>query len=238
MRKILVVEDNPDVSELLSLHLSDEGYEVSVVHDGQEGLISALSHKHDMVILDLMLPSMPGLEICRRIRADDIYTPILILTAKSTELDRVVGLEIGGDDYITKPFSIRELLARTKALLRRVEAFQNAPRDPVEQIQNDELTIELSKRKVQLGDRPINLTAREFDLLVHFARNPGRVYSRTELLELVWGYGHRGYDHTVNTHINRLRSKLETDPSNPQIILTVWGVGYKFRETNDRAELS
>ncbi len=230
---ILIVEDNTDVADLVSLHLRDQGYEVDTAPDGKLGLQKALSQDHDLVVLDLMLPGVDGLEICRQIRARADYVPILMLTAKSTELDRVVGLEMGGDDYITKPFSIRELLARIRALFRRVEAMKSAPPESDERISAGPLHIDQPKRKVTLEGRRVELTAREFDLLIHFARHPGRVYTRAELLDLVWGYGHRGYAHTVNTHINRLRTKIETDPSQPQFILTVWGVGYKFFDPTD-----
>ena len=230
---ILIVEDNQDVADLVSLHLRDQGYEVETAPDGRQGLRLALSRNPDLVVLDLMLPGIDGLEICRQIRARPQYTPILILTAKSTELDRVVGLEMGGDDYITKPFSIRELLARIRALFRRVEAMKTTTPNPPERLVAGPLQIDLPKRRVQLDGRRVELTAREFDLLVQFAQHPGRVYTRAELLDLVWGYGHRGYAHTVNTHINRLRTKLEEDPSNPKFVLTVWGVGYKFFDPSD-----
>ena len=230
---ILIVEDNLDVADLVSLHLRDQGYDVDTAPDGRMGLDKALSQSHDLIVLDLMLPGLDGLEICRQIRAKANYVPILMLTAKSTELDRVVGLELGGDDYITKPFSIRELLARIRALFRRVEAMKTAPPEPQEQLVAGPLQIDVPKRRVQLNGKRIELTAREFDLLVHFARHPGRVYSRAELLDLVWGYGHRGYAHTVNTHINRLRTKIEADPSDPRFVLTVWGIGYKFFDPSD-----
>ena len=228
MRSILIVEDNRDVADLVSLHLRDEGYDVETAGDGRLGLDLALSRRHDLVVLDLMLPGVDGLEICRRLRAGPDYTPILMLTAKSTELDRVIGLEMGGDDYITKPFSIRELLARIKALFRRVEAMKTARPEPTERLVAGPLEVDVLKRSVRLSGRRVDLTAREFDLLAQFARHPGRVYTRAELLDLVWGYGHRGYEHTVNTHINRLRAKIEEDPSHPRFVLTVWGVGYKF----------
>ncbi len=233
-RKILVIEDSPDIADLLALHLGDEGYQVELAQDGRTGLRKALEQSYDLVILDLMLPEVDGLEICRQLRAAPSYTPILMLTARSTEIDRVVGLELGADDYLTKPFSIRELVARVKALFRRVEAFTSqTPSGPSAVIRIGDLVIDAERRKVQIGDRPIELTAKEFDLLLHFARHPGRVYSRAQLLDLVWGYGHDGYEHTVNSHINRLRAKIERNPARPRYLLTVWGVGYKFFEAEE-----
>jgi DNA-binding response OmpR family regulator len=190
---------------------------------------------YSLIILDLMLPELEGLELCRRLRARPDYTPILMLTAKSSELDRVVGLELGADDYLTKPFGIRELLARVKALFRRMDAMgASGPSAAPERIEIDELIIDVEKRKVSSKHGPVELTAKEFDLLVQFARHPGRVYTRSQLLDLVWGYGHESYQHTVNSHINRLRAKIEKDPAKPRYIMTVWGVGYKFSEPEDR----
>jgi DNA-binding response OmpR family regulator len=233
-RKILVIEDSRDIAHLLELHLPDLGCEVDVIHDGCGGLERALGMAYDLIILDLMLPGLEGLDICRRLRAKPNYTPILMLTAKSSEFDRVLGLEVGADDYLTKPFSIRELLARVKALFRRLDtlASQSLPASS-ETIRVGDLAIDTEKRKVALDDRQIELTAKEFDLLVQFAHHPGRVYTRSQLLDLVWGYGHGGYEHTVNSHINRLRAKIEQDPARPRYILTVWGVGYKFFEANE-----
>jgi DNA-binding response OmpR family regulator len=178
-----------------------------------------------------MLPGLDGLEICRRLRRKPPYVPILMLTAKSSETDRVVGLEIGADDYVTKPFSIPELLARVKAILRRVEELSEDAREIVPAvIQTGDLVIDPAKRNATIEGRSLDLTAKEFDLLLHFARNPGKVYTRSQLLDMVWGYGHDGYEHTVNSHINRLRAKIENDSPHPDYILTVWGVGYKFAE--------
>ncbi len=230
-RKILVIEDNEDIASLLSLHLGDMDCHVRVAADGNSGFELARDGEWDLIILDLMLPGMEGLELCRRLRAGNHYTPILMLTAKSSELDRVLGLEMGADDYVTKPFSIRELLARVKAIFRRLEAFAQADGEtPKARIEAGDMVIDPDKRDVAIAGRSVELTAREFDLLVQFARHPGRVYTRQQLLDLVWGYGHDGYEHTVNSHINRLRAKIETDPSTPDYILTVWGVGYKFNE--------
>ena len=230
-RRILVVEDDRDIAHLVELHLQDLGADVTVTHDGGVALDVAQNRAFDLVILDLMLPGVDGLEICRRLRARSNYTPILMLTARSADVDRIVGLEIGADDYLTKPFNIRELIARVKALLRRVDALskpETADAPPV--LEFGALVIDVVKRKVTLNGDAIELTAKEFDLLLQFARNPGRVYTRAQLLDLVWGYGHDGYEHTVNSHINRLRNKLEKDSAKPIYILTVWGVGYKFAD--------
>lgn len=232
-RKILVIEDDRDIARLVELHLRDLGCEVHLAHDGAGGLEQALSKSYDLIVLDLMLPGRDGLEVCRRLRArPNYYTPILMLTAKSSELDRVLGLEVGADDYLTKPFSIRELIARVKALFRRVESLGSpASTGASKTIRVGELVIDIEKRKVTLKGQSAELTAKEFDLLLQFAHHPGRVYTRSQLLDLVWGYAHDGYEHTVNSHINRLRAKIEADPARPLYILTVWGVGYKFAES-------
>lgn len=230
-RTILVIEDDRDIAGLLELHLRDGGYDVHLAQDGLTGCQQALSKSYDLIILDLMLPRMDGLEICRTLRMKANYTPILMLTAKATELDRVLGLEVGADDYLTKPFSIRELLARVKALFRRVEVLKApAAGGGQKRICVGELVIETEKHKVTLGGKEIDLTAKEFDLLLQFVKHPGRVYTRSQLLDLVWGYAHAGYEHTVNSHINRLRAKIERDTSRPRYIVTVWGVGYSFAE--------
>ena len=231
-RKVLVVEDNKDISHLVSLHLRDLDVAVDQAFTGNDGLTMAMAEQYDLIILDLMLPGIDGIEICRQLRSADYYVPILMLTAKSSEIDRVLGLEIGADDYLTKPCSIRELIARVKAIFRRVNAMGDSAIDveSSDQISIGELELDNDKRKVRKNDTDIELTAKEFDLLWHFAANPGRVYSRTQLLDLIWGYGHEGYEHTVNSHINRLRAKIEDNPSKPDFILTVWGVGYKFSD--------
>jgi len=228
-RKILIIEDNQDLAHLLEIHLGDLSHEVDLAFDGHEGLAKAESGSYDLVILDLMLPGLDGLEICRRIRNRPAYTPILMLTSKSSETDRVVGLEMGADDYVTKPFSVRELMARVKAIFRRTEALESAPPGrEASPLNIKELSIDPERRRVTLEGKDIDLTAKEFDLLYHFALHPGIVFTRSQLLDQVWGYGHDGYEHTVNSHINRLRAKIEEDPAHPRYILTVWGVGYKF----------
>ncbi len=229
-QKILLIEDNRDYAEILALNLRDEGWAVEVAHDGAAGLAAAEAVGPDLIILDLMLPEVEGLEVCRRLRAQPPYTPIIMLTAKSTELDRVLGLEMGADDYIVKPCSLHELLARIRAIFRRVEMMARPKAQAPPRLSAGALTIDVEKRSVAIAGKPVELTAREFDLLAHFAGHPGRVFTRADLLHQVWGYGHQGYEHTVNTHINRLRAKVEQDPSEPRYILTVWGVGYKFAE--------
>lgn len=231
MKQFLVVEDNYDIANLVSMHLKDLGAEVQLASDGNVGLSLAQKKRFDLIILDLMLPGIDGLEICRRLRGTDNDTPILMLTAKSAELDRVVGLEMGADDYLPKPFSVRELVARAKAILRRAEMRHTSSASTVaESLRAGDLFLDQSKRQVTISNKAIDLTAREFDLLWHFATHPGQVFTRSQLLDSVWGYGHDGYEHTVNSHINRLRSKIEADPSSPIYILTVWGVGYKFSD--------
>ena len=233
-RRVLVIEDDPDIGRLVTLQLAELGFEYRLVVDGVQGLDEAERGRWDLLVLDLMLPRLDGLQICRRLRAGNRdYLPILMLTAKSSELDRVLGLELGADDYLTKPFSMLELAARVKALLRRQERAAAAPAATL--IETGELRIDLDRHEVQVDGRPVDLTAKEFELLVFFARSPGRVYTRAQLLDQVWGYTHSGYEHTVNSHINRLRNKIERDPGQPAHIQTVWGVGYKFASPPQRS---
>jgi DNA-binding response OmpR family regulator len=234
MNRVLVIEDELDIAKLVQLHLQDLPCEVNLAFDGIVGLAEAEAKQYDLIILDLKLPGLEGLEVCKRLRARGRYTPILMLTSKSSELDRVLGLEVGADDYLTKPFSVMELTARVKALFRRVEMLgKKEEAAQANLLQARDMTIDIERHAVTVRGEGIELTAREFDLLVHFARHPGRVYSREQLLDQVWGYQHSGYDHTVNSHINRLRSKIERDPQNPEYIHTVWGVGYKFAEARE-----
>jgi len=232
-RRVLVVEDDPDIGRLVTLQLAELGCESRLIDDGVTGLAEAQDGRYDLVILDLMLPRLDGLQICRRLRAAERHTPILMLTAKSSELDRVLGLELGADDYLTKPFSMLELAARVKGVFRRAEVVaaahtQESPKAQL--IELGALRIDLQRHEVRLHGEPLELTAKEFELLAHFARAPGRVFTRAQLLDQVWGYHHSGYEHTVNSHINRLRSKIERDPGSPEFIQTVWGVGYKFAD--------
>ncbi|MGD2099034.1 MAG: response regulator transcription factor [Desulfobacterales bacterium] len=228
-KKILIIEDNRDLAHLLESHLRDLSFQVDLSFDGIDGLAKADSDNYDLVILDLMLPGLDGVEICQRLRRKASYVPILMLTAKSSEMDRVVGLEVGADDYVTKPFSIRELLARVKAIFRRVDGLTDGAKEDLPSvIRAGNLVIDPAKRSAHIAGQAVDLTAKEFDLLLHFARNPGKVFTRSQLLDVVWGYGHDGYEHTVNSHINRLRAKIEDDPTHPSYVLTVWGVGYRF----------
>lgn len=236
MKQILIAEDQTDIRDLLALNLRGAGYGVSETRDGPSALALQTEAGHDLLVLDLMMPGLDGLEVCKTLRSRGDHTPILMLTAKSTELDRVLGLELGADDYLTKPFSIAELLARVKALLRRSEllraaqAAQSQAADAGTSLVNGELEIQPVKRVARVRGVTLDFTALEFDLLLHFAQHPGHVFSRGQLLNAVWGYTHDGYEHTVTTHINRLRAKLEADPLRPDFILTVRGAGYKMRE--------
>jgi len=227
-RRILVVEDEIDIANLISLHLKDIDCDVTLAYDGHQGMRQALGHQWDLIMLDLRLPGPDGLSICRALRREQAYTPILMLTSKSSELDRVLGLELGADDYVTKPFSVCELMARVKAIFRRVDSMSKQYATDSETLSFGPFEIDTAGRQVTLDNQAISLTAREFDLLLHFVRHPGQVFSRAQLLDSVWGYGHEGYEHTVNSHINRLRAKIEQSSAQPEYIVTVWGVGYKL----------
>ena len=233
-KRILVVEDEPQIARLIALHLGDLGCQVECV-----GSVAAAARTaprgFDLVVLDLMLPDGDGLDLCRSLRERRDFTPILVLTARSSETDRVVGLELGADDYLTKPFSVRELVARVKAILRRVELAATAVAQ-ADRWQVGELVVDLARREVSVAGRPVQLTAREFDLLAHFAAHPGRVYTRTQLLDQVWGFDCGSYEHTVSSHINRLRGKIEPDPDQPRYVETVWGVGYRLRDPGAAAD--
>ena len=230
MPKVLLIEDDPDIVQLLKIHLADLSCEVTTELNGLSGYQMSISEEFDLIILDIMLPDMDGIDICRKVRAKEISTPILMLTAKSEEIDKVLGLEIGADDYMTKPFSIREFIARVKAILRRSKLIKEGLENNKGCMTFDDLEIDVEMRKVTLGTNKIELSPKEFELLVTLASNPGRSFNRSRLLALVWGYDFDGYQHTVNSHINRLRSKIEPDMNNPKFIMTTWGVGYKFNE--------
>jgi len=229
MKKVLVIEDERDIAQLISLHITDLDCQVKQVFGGDEGLICAESCAYDLIILDIMLPGRNGVDICRELRAKNVYTPIIMLTAMSEDVDKIVGLETGADDYITKPFSVRELTARVKAIFRRDE-FNQKLQDHNTPLFLGEMSIYPHKRQVMISGEEVNLTPKEFELLLYLSAHPGRSYSRSELLAHVWGYEFEGYEHTVNSHINRLRSKIEPDHNNPRYILTTWGVGYRFTD--------
>lgn len=228
-RNILLVEDEEQLGRVLERHLKQSGFEAKLVATGVAGLQAAERGPFDLVLLDLMLPDIDGFEVCRRLRARDTCLPIVMLTARSSEKDRVRGLETGADDYLSKPFSLAELTARIKAMFRRIDALgatQGAPAAPMMIV--DGLRIDPESRQVDVRGRRVDLTQKEFDLLWYLAQRAGRVFSRAQLLDAVWGNSHEGYEHAVNCHINRLRAKIEEDSSHPKLVLTVWGVGYKF----------
>lgn len=231
--RILVIEDDPDIGAMLSLNLRADGFDVAIETSGEAGLRWLQHEEPQLLVLDLMLPGIDGLQVCRKVRERQGYVPIIILSAKSSETHRVLGLELGADDYLTKPFSTAELIARIHAVLRRMKAAETLAETRAGVIRHGRLSIDPIAREVRLGERTVVLTSKEFDLLAFFARNAGRAYRRMELLDQVWGHSHDGYEHTVNSHINRLRAKIEQDPANPTCILTVWGVGYKFASPAD-----
>ena len=232
MKNVLIVEDDPEIIHLLEIHLKDLHCNVIKATTGTQGLRLAIAEKPDLIILDVMLPEMDGVEVCQKIRANNILSPIMMLTAKSEEIDKVLGLEVGADDYLTKPFSVREFIARVKAIFRRQKMDDAQPVDDNQHrlMQFDALSIDVEMRKVILDGQKIELSPKEFELLTLLSSNPGKSYARTQLLNMIWGYDFKGYEHTVNSHINRLRSKIEPDMSHPKFILTTWGVGYKFNE--------
>lgn len=228
---LLVIEDDENILTAISEYFSRMGYSVRTAEDGLAGVQSALHDRPDVIVLDLMLPKMDGLAVCRELREKASYIPILMLTAKDDVVDKVLGLEMGADDYITKPFSLRELEARIKSVLRRARAAARVDgTDDEAPIVRGRLRIDPAKREVTVGDRQVELTPKEFDLLRLFATNPGRVFPRKYLLEKIWDYSYEGYDRTIDSHINRLRAKIEENPENPLMVITVWGIGYKFNE--------
>ena len=243
---ILIIEDEIDIAKLIKVHLSELDLNCDICTQGEEALKQALTNDYELILLDVMLPGISGLDICRQVRQEKPLQSIIMLTSKSSEIDRILGLELGADDYMTKPFSIRELQARVRSQLRRVHALtakslivekvqekdEKVPEivDAIEDtgISIGELQVDHRYHQVTYKGKAINLTATEFELINFFCKNPDQVFSRAQLLDGVWGYHHNGYEHTVNSHINRLRRKLEEDCAEPQIIQTVWGVGYKL----------
>lgn len=236
MKKILVIEDDLDIARLLRIHLEDLGHEVDHAATGDDGLEMALNGSYSLVVLDIMLPGIDGFDVCKRIRGQDQHLPILVLSARDDEVDKIVGLELGADAYMTKPFSVREFAARVKALFRRIEVDREGGDAGAQEAYSfRDLSLDVASRRATLSGEALELTGREFDLLLMFMQHPGRAFSRQELLESVWGYDYSGYSHTVNSHINRLRSKIEKDPSDPHYIQTVWGIGYRFADKPDGA---
>ncbi len=225
-RSILLVEDEPEIADLISLHLSDMDMQVEHASDGIRGLTLSLQKEWQLILLDLNLPGIDGLEICKQVREWNKSTPIILITARTSEAERVEGLDAGADDYITKPFSAMEFAARVRAMFRRID-LQASSTSSARLLAGD-IMLDRKSREVTVAGSPVELTAKEFDMLAYFAESPGQVFKRSELLEKVWGYSHQGYLHTVNSHINRLRSKIEVDPSKPAYVKTVWGVGYKL----------
>ncbi len=232
MKNVLIIEDDLEIIHLLEIHLKDLHCDVSSATSGVNGLQKAIELRPDLIILDIMLPEMDGIEVCQKIRANNIKSPIIMLTAKSEEIDKVLGLEVGADDYLTKPFSVREFIARVKAIFRRQKMTEKSGTNIASHkiLQFENLSIDIEMRKVMLSGQKVELSPKEFELLVLLSSNAGKSYDRTKLLNLIWGYDFKGYEHTVNSHINRLRSKIEPDMGNPTFILTTWGVGYKFNE--------
>ena len=229
-KRVLVVEDDSSVREILVQHLKDNGFHVTDTLDGTRGLELALSDSYDLAILDVALPGKDGMEICRQMRAKGVGAAVIMLTTRGEEIDRVLGLELGADDYMSKPFSPRELVARAKAVLRRTAGDEISG---AKHLKVGDVEIDVAAHEAFARGSKLDLTSTEFDLLAFFLRNVGRTFSRDQLLNSVWGYTSSAYEHTVNTHINRLRAKLEVDPSNPTYIQTVWGVGYKFIGNSD-----
>ncbi|MRW84242.1 response regulator [Pseudoduganella sp. FT26W] len=234
-KRVLIVEDDFHIADLLRMHLQDEGYQVTHCADGTQGLAQVRAGGWDALILDIMLPGVDGLEICRQARAMTTYTPIIITSARSSEVHRILGLELGADDYLPKPFSVLELVARVKALLRRADAMSRSQRNAGGALELNGVRVDPLTRQATVHGNALDLTPREFDLLYFFIKHPEKVFSRLDLLNQVWGYQHDGYEHTVNTHINRLRAKIETDPADPVRILTVWGKGYRYASASGAA---
>lgn len=224
---LLLVEDDDAIADVVTLQLRNAGFEVHRESDGAVAMQTIAARRFDLVILDLMLPGADGLDVCRQLHQQPDAAPLIIISARSTETHRVLGLELGADDYVSKPFSVLELVARVRALLRRVEK-QRQPQGATPELRFGDYSLDPLRRELTGPDKVVPLTLREFDLLYFLARHPDQTFSRTELLNRVWGTGFDGYEHTVNSHINRLRNKIEADPQEPRFIETVWGLGYRF----------
>ncbi|MEM1056877.1 MAG: response regulator transcription factor [Bacteroidota bacterium] len=232
--RLLIVEDDDDLRPMLEGRFRDAGYHVDTAATGPDALAAVGRQIPDLVILDVMLPGLDGIEVCRRLRAQHPLLYVMMLTARADEFDRVIGLEVGADDYVTKPFSLQEVVARVRAALRRVRAVREAaeaPRDDAEAeapITIGDLRVDPVRREVTLGSEDVHLTVREYDLLLHLAQNPDRPFTRSQLLEQIWGITYEGYDRTIDSHVQRLRAKIEPDSGDPRYVRTVWGVGYKM----------
>ncbi len=230
-KKLLIVDDEKTLVKALKFSLEKEGFQVDAAYDGKEAVakVNDLEQEYDLIILDLMLPEIDGFEVCRIIRKK-MDIPIIMLTARGEDIDKVLGLELGADDYLTKPFNPRELIARIKSILRRMETKKE---DLKKHINIGDLQIDLLHRRVRLREEEVELTSKEFSLISFFTTNAGKVFSREQLLEQVWGYNYYGDARTVDVHIRHLREKIERDPGNPELIVTVWGTGYKFIDSNN-----
>ena len=234
--RLLVVEDDDSLRATLARRFEDEGYAVETAATGPGALDAVAAGAPDLVVLDVMLPGLDGVEVCRRLRAEHPLLYIVLLTARAGEIDRVVGLEVGADDYVTKPFSLSEVVARVRAALRRVRAVRDRladgpGADDAAPIASGDLVVDPTRRAVTVAGEPVHLTVREFDLLLFLARHPERPFTRSQLLERIWGITYSGYDRTIDSHVQRLRAKIEADPGSPEHVRTVWGVGYKFGGT-------
>lgn len=230
MRSILLVEDDPDLTKLLNLHFDSGLYQLTCCSKTHEAIDKACSGDFSLILLDITLPDGNGMEICKTLRQQAVQTPILMLTCHSDEAEKVLALELGADDYVTKPFGVLELMARVKALVRRSEQNELKVEAEKKLIVFKEIAIDSNKMKVSFKGQRLDLTPKEFDLLLLLASNPGKTFSRHDLLEQIWGYAFEGYEHTITSHINRLRIKIESDLNHPQYILTSWGTGYRFSE--------
>lgn len=230
MRRILLVEDDPEITKLLNLHFDTGLYQLTCCSNGRDAIEKASSGDFNLIVLDITLPDSNGMEICKSLRQQAVQTPILMLTCHSEEADKVLALELGADDYVTKPFGVLELMARVKALLRRAEPAEQKEAPEKKVITFKELAVDSHKMKATFNGQRLDLTAKEFDLLLLLASNPGKTFSRHDLLEQIWGYAFEGYEHTITSHINRLRIKIEANLNHPQYILTSWGKGYRFAE--------
>lgn len=230
MKSVLLVEDDLELTKLLTLHLNTQLYNLTSCASGTDAISELAKNHFDLIILDISLPDINGLELCKKFRENNGHTPIMMLTCRGEESDKVLALELGADDYVTKPFGILELLARTKALLRRSNQVNENKQDQDDLIVFKDLVIDTNKRKASVRGERMELTNKEFDLLFLLAKNPGKTFSRHDLLEIIWGVAFSGYEHTITSHINRLRIKIESNLQYPEYILTVWGTGYRFSE--------